>query len=277
MTTPFDAGKFAMQNNYSTRLSVLPGRDPFSQLASDGGANAGSCSRCPCQWVSALVIFFIVLASGCGEVTPAKPDPATSTPPKSTTPSTDVEAKATTGPAMPDPAATPAQADAETPADQSIALQEFDWKQLQDLVASHKGKVVVVDLWSTSCEPCLREFPHLVALQKQHPTDVVCISYDCDFIGAKNKPVAYYRERVLKFLETAGAKSVINTMSTIAADELFVQIDVDSIPAVYVYDQSGKLAKRFDNRTPASPTEEGISYESQISPLVSELVKAAQN
>lgn len=266
-----------MQNKYVTRCSLLPCREPFSQLASDGEADAGSCSQWAGHPISALVILFIVLAIGCGQAAPARPDATTSTPPKATTPPVDVATKAVAEPEMPGTSATPAQADAETPADQAIVLQEFDWKQLQDLVASHKGKVVVVDLWSTSCEPCLREFPHLVALQKQHPTDVVCISYDCDFIGAKNKPVAYYRERVLKFLESAGAKTLINTMSTIAADELFVQIDVDSIPAVYVYDQSGKLAKRFDNRTPASPTEEGISYETQIGPLVSDLVKAAQN
>lgn len=153
----------------------------------------------------------------------------------------------------------------------------MNWEQLQELVASHKGKVVVVDIWSTACEPCLREFPRLVALQQRHPQDVVCIGFDCDFAGAKNKPVAYYRERVLKALNSMDAGQVINGMSTLAADELFQKIDLDSIPAVYVYDRAGKVAKRFDNRTPASPTEEGISYELQIDPLVAELVKAAQN
>lgn len=159
-------------------------------------------------------------------------------------------------------------------ANSAIKLTELNWEQLQETVASHKGKVVVVDIWSTSCEPCLREFPHLVALQKRHPDDVVCISFDCDFIGAKNKPVAHYRERVLKQLTSQNAELLINGMSTIAADELFQQLDIDSIPAVYVYDKSGKLSKRFDNRTPVSDTEEGISYEKQIDPLVAELVKA---
>ena len=159
-------------------------------------------------------------------------------------------------------------------ASSAIKLTELNWDQLQETVARHKGKVVVVDIWSTSCEPCLREFPHLVALQKRHPDDVVCISFDCDFIGAKNKPVAHYRERVLKQLTSQHAELLINGMSTIAADELFQQLDIDSIPAVYVYDKSGKLSKRFDNRTPVSDTEEGISYEKQIDPLVAELIKA---
>jgi thiol-disulfide isomerase/thioredoxin len=155
-----------------------------------------------------------------------------------------------------------------------IKLQDMNWDQLQELVAAKSGKVVIVDIWSTSCEPCLREFPHLVALQKRFPDDVVCISFDCDFIGARNKPLDYYRERVLKNLASQKAEGLINVICTTAADELFTQIDVDSIPAVYVYDRAGKLAKRFDNRTPAGGAEEGISYETQINPLVAELVKA---
>lgn len=156
----------------------------------------------------------------------------------------------------------------------AVELKELSWDQLQEVVARHKGKVVVVDIWSTSCEPCLREFPHLVALQQRHTADVVCISFDCDYIGAKNKAVGYYRERVLKQLTSQHAEKLINGMSTVAADELFQQLDIDSIPAVYVYDRTGKLSKRFDNRTPASDSEEGISYEKQIDPLVADLVKA---
>ena len=152
----------------------------------------------------------------------------------------------------------------------------MDWEQVQKLVEGRKGKVVVVDIWSTSCTPCLREFPRLVALQKQYPDDVVCISFDCDYIGAKNKPVDYYRERVVKALNELQATNLINGMSTTAADELFQKLDLDSIPAVYVYDRAGKLAKRFDNRTPASEDEEGISYETQIEPFVGTLVKAAE-
>lgn len=156
-------------------------------------------------------------------------------------------------------------------------MKELDWPQLQELVASHKGKIVVVDIWSTSCEPCLRELPYLVTLQNRHPDDVVCISFDCDYDGRKNKPVAYYRERVLGNLTKIKADKITNVMCTVPADELFQQIKLDSIPAVCVYDRTGKLAKRFDNTTPVSETEEGISYEKQIDPLVAELVKAEQN
>ena len=157
-----------------------------------------------------------------------------------------------------------------------LELRDMNWEQAQAFVAEHKGKVVVVDVWSTSCEPCLHEFPHLVAMQQRHAANVVCVSFDCDFIGAKNKPVDYYRERVTKALTELKAETITNLMSTVAADDLFQQMDLDSIPAVYVFDREGKLSQRFDNRTPVGGGVEGISYEKQIDPLVAELVKAPQ-
>jgi hypothetical protein len=44
-----------------------------------------------------------------------------------------------------------------------------------------------------------------------------------------------------------------------------------SIPAVYVYDRLGKLAKRFDNET-GEFGEAGFTYEKHISPLVEQLL-----
>ncbi|MEI8381189.1 MAG: thioredoxin-like domain-containing protein [Planctomycetota bacterium] len=231
-----------------------------------------------------LALTLVICLGGCDQ--PAEQSKSVTTNPASTTagpgaahasekptPQPDTTVKPVT-PAAPDKAESP---EATTT---KLDLKDMGWEQLQELVASHKGKVVVVDVWSTACEPCLREFPRLVELQKRHPNDVVCISFDCDFAGVKNKPVGYYRERVMKALTEMKAETVINVMSTLAADELFQKIDLDSIPAVYVYNQQGDLAKRFDNRTPASETEEGISYELQIDPLVAKLVimeKAGKN
>ena len=209
----------------------------------------------------AVAIIFVTCL-GCepppAPVRPAAPTPAASTP--ATTAGSTLLAR-TTG--------------ADETSAKAIELQAKNWNEAQALVAKHLGKVVVVDVWSTSCEPCLQEFPHLVALQQRHPNDVVCVSFDCDFIGAKNKPVDYYRERVLKALTEMKAETIVNLISTVPADELFQQMDLDSIPAVYVFDREGQVSKRFDNRTPVGGGQEGISYEKQIDPLVAELVKAA--
>ena len=217
-----------------------------------------------------LALGLLLVSEGCTCSTPPEKSAA------SAAPSVSSDVKSAVAATMPTQPAAVVAAEPATAA-KAIELRELNWNQLQELVASHKGKVVVVDIWSTACEPCLREFPRLVELQKRHADEVVCIAFDCDFAGIKNKPVAYYRERVVKALTNLQAGQIINGMCTMAADELFQAIDLDSIPAVYVYDRTGKLARRFDNRTPASATDEGISYELQIDPLVAELVKVEQN
>jgi hypothetical protein len=59
-------------------------------------------------------------------------------------------------------------------------------------------------------------------------------------------------------------------MSTTAAEDLFAEINLDSIPAIYVYDKTGKLAKRFEG---VDETGAELSYEKHVTPLVDTLVK----
>ncbi len=152
-----------------------------------------------------------------------------------------------------------------------VQLQPQSWDELQSSLKQHAGKVIVIDFWSTSCEPCLREFPHLVALQEQHGKSVVGISVNCDYIGLKKKPPEFYTDRVTKTLTGLKAHGLVNVLCTLPSDDLFTALKIDSIPAVFVYGRDGKLAHRFDNRS--SKGDEGVSYEKQVAPAVVELLK----
>ena len=160
---------------------------------------------------------------------------------------------------------------ADEPADKpKVALQILDWKQTQELVGRHRGQVVVLDAWSTSCEPCVKEFPHLVKLHRKYGgKSVVCISMSCDYAGIKSKPPESYRARVLGFLEKQGA-TFDNVLSNVPSDDLFEQMDLPAIPAVYVYGRDGKLVKRFDNSDIKSE-DDAFTYE-DVTRLVEELV-----
>lgn len=159
----------------------------------------------------------------------------------------------------------------EAAAEPTVTLQPHSWDELQASLKDHAGKVVVIDFWSTSCEPCLKEFPHLVALQEKYGKSVVGISVNCDYIGLKKKPPEFYRERVTKTLTDLKAQHLVNVLCTQPSDDLFTALKIDSIPAVFVYGRDGKLAHRFDNRT--SKGDEGVSYEKQVAPAVAALVK----
>ncbi len=147
----------------------------------------------------------------------------------------------------------------------------LDWDGVEKHVAAQKGKVVVLDLWSTDCVPCLREFPHLVELQKKYPDEVVCISVSLDYIGLEGKPPESYRPKVVKFLREQQAE-MFNVISSVDSDRLFGRLDLGSIPAVYIYAPDGGLAKRFDDDEGLYGPE-GFTYKDQISPFVEELLK----
>ena len=150
-----------------------------------------------------------------------------------------------------------------------VTLTHANWEEIKAEVAKHKGKVVVLDLWSTSCPPCLREFPNLVALSKKYPEKVVCLSCSTDYIGIKSKPPEYYEEKVKGFL-TEQKAAFTNFLCTIPGDELYAEIDLASIPAVYVYDPQGNVSQRFDNDEGKFGDE--FTYEDHVIPLIDKLL-----
>ncbi len=155
---------------------------------------------------------------------------------------------------------------------EKITVKEATWKDVQKFVATHKGKVVVVDFCSTSCLPCMKVYPNLVKLSEEHREEIVCVSFNLDYAGIKSKPPAYYRPRVEKFLQSR--KSTLpNFMSTVEAIEVFDAIEINSIPAVFVYGRDGKLAKRFDESLFQDGDDEPFTYAKDIIPFVSNLMK----
>lgn len=153
-----------------------------------------------------------------------------------------------------------------------VDLETANWAKVMKEVASHKGKVVVLDLWSTSCLPCMQEFPRLVALQKRFPRDVVCLSLNLDYAGIKSKPPEFYRPRVEKFLGRV-KPDFKNFLCITEANEFFDSIKLGSIPAVLVYGPDGKLAQRFDDKMLEPGEEEPFNYEQDINPFVKDLVQ----
>jgi thiol-disulfide isomerase/thioredoxin len=164
-----------------------------------------------------------------------------------------------------------AQSDGSRAADEQdeVQLQILNWDGFQKLLASHRGKVVVLDCWSTSCEPCVKEFPNLVALHKEHSRDdLACISLSFDYEGI-GRPEDQH-SRVLAFLQEKNA-TFDNVLSRLDSDALTAKMEIPSIPAVFVYDRDGRLHHRFDNRH-ASRSGGPFTYK-QVSAVVADLLE----
>ncbi len=129
-------------------------------------------------------------------------------------------------------------------ASDEVRLELRDHAGLQKLVESKRGKVVVMDAWSTYCEPCMREFPGLVGLHKKYGDRLACISVCANYSGI-GKPEEEVDEP-LKFLKEKGA-AFDNVLSTEKDETLYKKLGISSVPCIFVFDRDGKLLKKFEN------------------------------
>jgi len=204
----------------------------------------------------AAIVPIMMLATGCAETAPS-----------TTTAPDRIPAPATTDGVHDDPTVTPPDADESA---KPVQLKIQSWDEVQAWVGSQKGKVVVVDVWSTFCEPCIEEFPQFVELHNRLRDQVACASVDIDYYGAGDTPEEI-QPRVLEFLTKHKATSV-NFISSTADEEVLDSIGVAAIPAVLVYDQTGKLKKTFTNDNEEyGPT--GFRYAQDINPFVEDLLR----
>jgi thiol-disulfide isomerase/thioredoxin len=185
----------------------------------------------------------LLLLPGCGSSAPSESDQSSPTATEATTD------------------APPEKPAAEESGAVDVQLDTLSFDEIQQRVAAKRGKVVVMDAWSTACPPCLKDFHNLVELHKEYgPDDLAAISLSFDYEGL-GKPEDV-REPVLKFLHSQGA-TFDNLMSNEESDVLYKKFKLNAVPAIFVYDRSGQLRERFEN--------EG-AYD-DVRKLVAELVK----
>ena len=138
-------------------------------------------------------------------------------------------------------------------------VRRVDEEGLQALLQSHRGRVVLLNVWATWCEPCREEFPALVRFQKDYRdrgAEVVFISVD-DPDQVQNL--------VAPFLKAQGVTSPAYVKDA-KRDEAFID-RLDSawsgaIPATFLYDREGRRAGTLVG----AQTYEGLVQ--QVAPLI---------
>jgi thiol-disulfide isomerase/thioredoxin len=142
-----------------------------------------------------------------------------------------------------------------------VRLESVSVAQWDQALATHKGKIVVVDTWATTCIPCVEEFPQLVALHGKYAADgVVCMSVSVD---EKTD-----RDAAHDFLKKQKATFPNYFIDDPKEQAWWDKWKIGAIPVVLVFDREGKLARKFDIDDPDNQ----FTYE-DVEKLVAELVK----
>jgi thiol-disulfide isomerase/thioredoxin len=192
--------------------------------------------------------------------------------PEETTPIVGVES-AEPNETPPSPAGDPSESDEESVASADDAKIDIQFKPWDEILASirESGKPTVVDVWSLACEPCMKEFPGLVALHKTWGDSLHCVSVNVDFDGRRTKPPTDYLPQVRRFLESTDA-TITNYICETPSEDAFAAIDIVSIPAVLVFDADGKEIARFVD---VGETR-GFTYADTIAPAIADYFNAAE-
>jgi thiol-disulfide isomerase/thioredoxin len=122
-----------------------------------------------------------------------------------------------------------------------VKLERLNWSKFQErLRENQKIKYTLVDAWSTTCGPCKENFPHVLEMHKKYAgkgLQVVSLSLDDPDDDAAIKEAE-------KFL-----RSKKSTITNVLLDEGsgggFEKLNINAIPAVFVYGPDGKEVKRF--------------------------------
>ncbi|MEM9644398.1 MAG: TlpA disulfide reductase family protein [Planctomycetota bacterium] len=146
------------------------------------------------------------------------------------------------------------------------------WPQIQEQVFGEPGKegktdeIVVVDFWSLSCPPCLKELPELARLNEQHREGLRCVGVALDFNGRQSRPPKSYEPKIRLVLKGIDA-TFVNYICETPDSEVLDALQIPSIPAVFVYDGEGKLLKRFVDAGETA----GFNYRKDVIPYLDSL------
>lgn len=133
-------------------------------------------------------------------------------------------------------------------------LRPLDERGYLQLIASHKGSVVIVDFWATWCGPCREEMPLLVELARKYSGQGLrLVTVSCDEPEERPKAAQFVAD--FKVPGPAYIKQVTD-------DERFIN-SVDgkwsgALPALFLYDRVGRPARSFIGETEMSVLEQAV-------------------
>ena len=156
------------------------------------------------------------------------------------------------------------------PADEkAVALTTVSYETFRDRVdAAEPGvKVTLVDAWATYCPPCKENFPHLVAMHETYGAKGLRV-FSLSLDDAEDTDAVAEAE---KFLKSKGA-TFTNFLIEGDPGDTYDALDINAIPAVFVFGPDGEELKRFT----LDDVNNQFTYE-QVEEYVKDLLSKAES
>jgi peroxiredoxin len=122
----------------------------------------------------------------------------------------------------------------------AFALATENGKKIQ--ISDYRGKVLLLNFWATDCGGCVLEIPSFIEIQKAYGDKgftAVGVSMDISYEDLKNADEAWSR------VKPFAAKHAMNYPIAMGDDAISKAYALNSFPATYLIDKSGKIAAAY--------------------------------
>jgi len=132
--------------------------------------------------------------------------------------------------------------------DGAVKVTEIKEEELKSLLGAGgaRERPLLVNFWATWCEPCREEFPDLVKIKGQYPSERL------DFVIVSLDDAADIGKAVPEFLAQTHAGSLpaylLNAADQEAAINLVDPTWSGELPATFLYDRAGRLVFKHTGR-----------------------------
>lgn len=134
--------------------------------------------------------------------------------------------------------ASPIQTKAVVPAGEvGSRLPDFDLKDLHgnDISSSAlRGKVVLIDIWATWCQPCKKEMPGYQKLLDQYgPRGFAVVGLKSDIMMDTENPIKFAKEIGVRYPLAVASADIVQKFG-----------GIEGLPTTMIYDRQGILRKK---------------------------------